>query len=91
MSLRATTGWTPPGSARRLQSVAIRSDGVVTLQFTVSVAPLGENEIQIVAVSGGKALELSSAASAGRKFEWQCGGAAGKATVPERYRQMDCR
>ena len=91
MSQRATTGWTVPAPAEHLQSVAIAGDGKITLRFNESVAPQGENEIQIVPVSGGKALDLSSAASAGRKFEWQCGGPAGRTTVLEKYRPKDCR
>lgn len=91
MSQRAKTGWTAPAPTQHLQSVAIAKNGAITLRFTESVAPQGESEIHIVPVSGGKALDLSSAASAGKKFEWQCGGAAGKTTLPEKYRPNDCR
>lgn len=91
MSQRANSGWTPPASIPHIQTVAIAKNGAITLRFAESVAPRGESEIQIVPVSGGRALDLSSTASAGKKFEWQCGGAAGKTTLPEKYRPKDCR
>ena len=80
-----------PSANEPLQSVSIARDGTITLQFTDKVAPPGENVVQIVPVFGGKAVDLSLAANAGRKFEWQCGGPAGKTTLPEKYRPKSCR
>jgi Tfp pilus assembly protein PilE len=91
MSRRSNTGWIRPAPRQNLQSMDIARDGTITLRFTDSVAQQVENQIQIVPVSGGKALDLSQAANAGLKFEWQCGGSAGKTTLPEKYRPKDCR
>ena len=91
MSQRTITGWAAPAPGQHLQSAAIARDGTITLRFAEGVAPQGEHEIQIVPVAGGQPLDLSSAASAGRKFEWQCGGPAGRTTVLEKYRPKDCR
>jgi type IV pilus assembly protein PilA len=91
MSQSAVTGWTAPAATEQLQSVVIGRDGVITLRFTDNVAPQGQNEIQIVPVVAGKAVDLSLAANAGRKFEWQCGGPAGKTTLPEKHRPKNCR
>jgi len=91
LSQSAVTGWTAPAPTEQLQSVVIGRDGVITLRFTESVAPLGQNEIQIVPVIAGKAVDLSVTTNAGRKFEWQCGGPAGKTTLPENRRPKNCR
>ena len=91
MSQSAVTGWTAPAPTEHLQLAAIGKHGTITLRFAESVAPKGQNEVQIVPVSGGKAVDLSLAANAGRKFEWQCGGPAGKTTLPAEYRPKNCR
>lgn len=91
MSQSAVTGWTAPAATEHLQLAAIGKDGAITLRFADSVAPQGQNEIRIVPVSGGKPVDLSLAANAGRKFEWQCGGPAGKTTLLEKHRPKDCR
>jgi Tfp pilus assembly protein PilE len=91
MSRRATTGWIRPESRQNVQSMAIEKDGTITLRFTDAVAPQAENQVQIVPVSGGKALDLSQPTNKGLKFEWQCGGPAGKTTLPEKLRPQDCR
>jgi hypothetical protein len=91
MSRRATTGWIRPESRQNVQSMAIEKDGTITLRFTDAVAPQAENQVQIVPVSGGKALDLSQPTNKGLKFEWQCGGPAGKTTLPEKLRPKDCR
>jgi Tfp pilus assembly protein PilE len=91
MSRRATTGWIRPASRQNVQSMDIEKDGTITLRFTDAIAPQAENQVQIVPVSGGKALDLSQPANKGLKFEWQCGGAAGKTTLPEKLRPRDCR
>ena len=91
MSQSAVTGWTAPAPTEQLQSVVIGRDGVITLRFTENVAPQGQSEIQIVPVIAGKAMDLSLAANAGRKFEWQCGGPAGKTTLQEKHRPKNCR
>ena len=90
MALRVATGWAP-SATEHLQTVAIGNNGTITLQFAETVAPQGENVIQIVPVFAGQALDLSQAAGSGRKFEWQCGGPAGKTTMPEKYRPEHCR
>jgi Tfp pilus assembly major pilin PilA len=91
MSQGAVIGWTAPAPTEQLRSVVIGRDGVITLRFTEDVAPQGQNEIQIVPVIAGKAVDLSLAANAGRKFEWQCGGPAGKTTMQEKHRPKNCR
>ena len=91
MSQRRNTRWIPPASREGVQSLAIARDGTITLRFTDEVAPQAENQLQIVPVSGGKPLDLSQPANAGLKFEWQCGGGAGKSTLPEKFRPKDCR
>lgn len=91
MSRRSNTGWIRPAFKEYLQSVAIAKDGTITLRFTNDVVPQAENQLQIVPVYGAKALDLSQAASAGIKFEWQCGGPAGKTTLPEKFRPKSCR
>ena len=91
MSQIAVAGWTAPAPTEQLQSVVIGRDGVITLRFTEEVAPQGQNEIQIVPVVAGKTVDLSLAANAGRKFEWQCGGPAGKTTMLEKHRPKNCR
>jgi len=91
MSRRSHTGWIRPASRPNLQSMDIARDGTITLRFTDAVAPQAENQIEIVPVSGGKALDLSEPANKGLRFEWQCGGPAGKTTLPEKYRPKDCR
>ena len=85
------SGWKPPAATEYVQSITIAADGMVTLQFKDTIAPQGQNVVQIVPVSGGKALDLSAAAAAGKKFEWQCGGPAGKTTLPEKRRPKSCR
>src|SRR5688572_25480755 len=90
MSRRSNTGWIRP-TRPNLQSMDIDRDGTITLRFTDAVEPQAENQIQIVPVSGGKTLDLSAPANKGLKFEWQCGGPAGKTTLPEKYRPQDCR
>ena len=91
MSRRSSTGWLRPGFRQYLQSADIGKDGTITLRFTSEIAAQAENQIQIVPVSGGKPLDLSQATNAGLKFEWQCGGAAGKTTLPEKFRPKECR
>ncbi len=91
MSRRSTTGWIRPVSRENLQSMDIGKDGTITLRFTDAVAPQAENQIQIVPVSGGKPLDLSQPANKGLMFEWQCGGPAGRTTLPEKYRPKECR
>jgi Tfp pilus assembly protein PilE len=91
MSQSAVTGWKAPAPTEYLQSAAIGKGGTITLRFAESVATQGQNELQIVPVSGGKAMDLSLAANAGRKFEWQCGGPAGKTTIVEQHRPKNCR
>ena len=91
MSRIAVTGWTAPAPTEHIQLAAIGKDGSITLLFAESVAPKGQNDVQIVPVSGGKAVDLSLAVNAGRKFEWQCGGPAGKTTLPEKFRPKNCR
>jgi type IV pilus assembly protein PilA len=91
MSQSASTGWNPPPPTKQLQSLSVRRDGAIVLRFADGVAPPGENELQIVPVSAGKALDLSQPSSAGRAFEWQCGGAAGASTLPANLRPDDCR
>ncbi len=91
LSQSAITGWTAPAATEHLQSAAIGKNGTITLRFTEKVAPQGQNEIQIVPVIAGKAVDLSLAANAGRKFEWQCGGPAGKTTLQEKHRPKNCR
>ena len=91
MSRRSSTGWIRPASRPNLQSMDIARNGTITLRFTEAVAPQAENQIEIVPVSGGKTLDLSEPANKGLRFEWQCGGPAGKTTLPEKYRPKDCR
>jgi type IV pilus assembly protein PilA len=83
--------WVPPATGEYVKAASIARDGTITLLFTEKVAPEGQNAVQIVPVSGGKFLDLSWGTNAGRKFEWQCGGTAGKTTLSERYRPKDCR
>ena len=90
MSQKVGKGWAPSG-AEHVLSAAIGSDGTITLLFADSIAPQGENVLQIVPVSAGTALDLSRVSSRGRTFEWQCGGPAGKTTLPEEFRPEDCR
>lgn len=82
-----------PSSAGHVQSISIGRDGVVTIRFrfSESIAPADRNQIQIVPVSGGKALDLSDPASKGKKFEWQCGGSAGASTFAVKHRPPGCR
>jgi Tfp pilus assembly protein PilE len=89
MSRRSSTGWIRPAVRQNLQSMDIAKDGTITLRFTDAVAPQAENQLDIVPVFEGKALDLSQAANARLKFEWRCG--AGKTTLPEKYRPKDCR
>jgi type IV pilus assembly protein PilA len=91
MSRRSITGWMRPGFRPYLQSAGIAKNGTITLRFTDDVAPQAQNQIQIVPVSGGKPLDLSQAANAGLGFEWQCGGPAGRSTLPEKLRPENCR
>jgi Tfp pilus assembly major pilin PilA len=91
MSQSAVTGWNAPPPAEYLESLSVRRDGAIVLRFTDGVAPPGENELQIVPVSAGRALDLSQPSSSGQAFEWQCGGAAGRSTVPPKLRPEGCR
>ncbi len=91
MSRRSTTGWFMPTSRPYLQSMAIEKDGTITLRFTEAVAPQEENQVEIVPVSGGKAVDLSQPTNKGLKFEWKCGGPAGNTTLPGKLRPKDCR
>jgi type IV pilus assembly protein PilA len=91
MSQRATTGWTPPPPGDLVQTVAIERNGVVTIRYTEKAADADANQIQIVPVFEGKALDLSDPANRGVKFEWQCGGAAGNTTVRAKYLPGWCR
>ena len=91
MSLPATTNWMPPRDVQHVEAIGIGRDGTITLLFAPSVAPPSENVVQIVPVSDGKPLDLSQAASKGRKLEWQCGGPNGKTTLPEKLRPRHCR
>ncbi len=84
------TGWVSPPPGADVQIITIARTGVITVRYTALLAAAGENQIQIVPVSEGNALDLSNPASAGRKFTWQCGGAAGKTTLPAKIRG-DCR
>ena len=84
-------GWSPPPATEHLQAVAIANDGTITVSFKESVAPAGKNTVQLVPVNSGKRLDLSAAASAGHKFDWQCGGAAGKTTLEAAHRPKECR
>ena len=91
MSQRAITGWTPPPTSESVQSVSIEKTGTVTIRYTDKVSPAETNQVQIVPVTGGKALDLSDPANKGAIFEWECGGAAGRTTVPTKIRPGNCR
>jgi type II secretory pathway pseudopilin PulG len=91
MSLSGYLKWTPPATTEDVQSVSIGKNGWINIVYTEKIARSGENELQIVPVAKGKALDLSDPASKGAKFEWQCGGAAGRTTVPAKYLPKDCR
>jgi len=86
----AKRGWPTVGSDF-LRAIVIGNDGRITLQYAESVGPPGGNEIQIVPVASGKPLDLSRDPARGLKWDWQCGGPAGKTTVPEKYRPKTCR
>lgn len=83
--------WSPPAPDEFLQSIRIGDNGVITLRFTARVAEEGENQIQIVPVAQDRAIDLGAASSAGLKYAWQCGGAAGQSTVPTDRRPESCR
>lgn len=91
MSQSTVTGWSAPVASEHLQLLAISKQGVIIMRFADSIAPQRNNELHIVPVAGGKALDLSVASNAGRSIEWQCGGPAGKTTLPEKLRPTDCR
>ena len=91
MSSQVNTGWIAPTATWDVPSVSIARDGSITLRFTDKVAPAQDSQIQIVPVLEGKRLDLSDPASAGKKFEWQCGGNAGKSTLRSKFRPEDCR
>lgn len=83
--------WTPPAPDEFLESIRIEDNGVITLRFTARVADEGENQIQIVPVVRDRAIDLGAASSAGSTYAWQCGGPAGKSTVPTERRPDTCR
>jgi type IV pilus assembly protein PilA len=91
MTQLAGAGWKPPTPMDYVQSVAVAGNGVITIRFTQRFAEADKNQIQIVPVAGGKAIDLSDAANKGTKFEWECGGTAGKTTLPARFRPAKCR
>lgn len=90
MAQSLPAGWAP-AEVEHVHSVAIGHNGTITVLFDESIAPQGENVIQIVPVSREKPLDLSHASSAGRAFDWQCGGPAGRTTLPTKYRPEGCR
>lgn len=83
--------WSPPAPDEFVQSIRVEDNGVITLRFTARVAEAGENQIQIVPVVQDWALDLGAASNAGLKYAWQCGGAAGRSTVPSARRPDTCR
>ena len=91
MSSQANTGWIAPTATWDVQSVSIARDGSITLRFTDKVAPAQESQIQIVPVLEGKRLDLSDPANAGKMFQWQCGGSAGKSTLRANLLPENCR
>jgi hypothetical protein len=83
-------GWTTAAPTDVVRSITIEKSGAITVRYTERVADKGHQELQIVPVADGKPLDLSNPASKGRKFTWECGGSAGKTTVPEKLRGV-CR
>jgi len=90
MALSLPAGWAPADMAH-VQSVAIGHNGSITIQFAESIAPRGQNVLQLVPVRDGKPVDLSRPAAAGWRFEWRCGAPAGDPALPEKYRPVDCR
>ena len=80
-SIAGAPGWTPPAPNDYLQSVSIAKSGIIIIRYTARVSNAGENGLQIVPVAGGKPLDLSSPASAGKKFSWQCEGGSAKSIL----------
>ena len=91
MSRPGHVKWTPPAATENIRSVTIGKNGWINILYTDKIGGEGQRQLQIVPVAGGKALDLSDSASKGAKFEWECGGPAGKATVPVKYRPEKCR
>ena len=89
MSIAA--GWKIPSPTNQVRSVSISANGIVTVQYDDSVADDEESLLQFVPVAGGGPVDLSRAENAGRKFEWQCGGPAGKSTAKPNLRPKECR
>jgi len=91
MALQASSKWTPPSPTDDVQSVSIDRGGAITVRFKQSIASADQNQIQIVPVAGGRALDLNDQANKGKSFQWQCAGEAGKSTLATRYVPSSCR
>lgn len=91
MSRSGYLGWAPPAATEDVRSVSVGKNGWISILYTEKIGEDGKNVVQIVPVANGKALNLSDPANKGVKFEWECGGAAGRTTVPPQYRPPHCR
>ena len=91
MSQRAVTGYVSPSAGEIVQRITVAKSGTITISYSEAVGYEHERVIQVVPVANGKALDLSEPASKGAKLEWQCGGDAGRTTVPKTYRPQSCR
>lgn len=83
--------WTPPPTGEIVESIRVADSGVVTVRYTARVADEGENQIQIVPLANGRAIDLGATQGPGPALSWQCGGAAGITTVPASRRPESCR
>lgn len=80
-----------PPPTQDVGSLAIARGGTVTVSYTARVVPPGENELQLVPVAAGKAIDLGDPANRDRGFEWECAGGAGRTTVPRKFLPSSCR
>jgi type IV pilus assembly protein PilA len=90
MSQPVNTGWSPPTATREVASITVARNGGITLLFAPDVLALEINQLHILPMSGGAALDLSDPGSKGKAVEWRCGPALGKTTVPEKYLRPSC-
>ncbi len=80
-----------PAPTSEVQSLVVARDGTITVVFSAAVAEPGANTLQIAPVAGGKPFDLSDPANQGKPYDWECGAAAGKSTLPEKWRPSKCR
>ena len=83
--------WTPPAPTADVEAVSVAKDGVITVRFTRQIAVAEANQIQIVPVAAGRALDLSDPANRGKPFVWECASKAGKSTLAENRVPRSCR